>query len=120
MSVELTEDALVEDAEALHVAFDRLRQIGARIYIDDFGTGYSALSYLHQFRIDAVKIDRSFVQAQSSERGALVMSGLLRFCEALNLQIVVEGVETRISALESSAEIIVQGWYFSKALPGPG
>ena len=94
VSVELTEDALVEDAEALHVAFDRLRQIGARIYIDDFGTGYSALSYLHQFRIDAVKIDRSFVQAQSSERGALVMSGLLRFCEALNLQIVVEGVET--------------------------
>ena len=120
VSVELTEDALVEDAEALHVAFDRLRQIGARIYIDDFGTGYSALSYLHQFRIDAVKIDRSFVQAQSSERGALVMSGLLRFCEALNLQIVVEGVETKeISALESSAEIIVQGWYFSKALPGP-
>ena len=49
------------------------------------------------------------------------MSGLLRFCEALNLQIVVEGVETTgISALESSAEIIVQGWYFSKALPGPG
>ena len=94
VSVELTEDALVEDAEALHMAFDRLRQIGARIYIDDFGTGYSALSYLHQFRIDAVKIDRSFVQAQSSERGALVMSGLLRFCEALNLQIVVEGVET--------------------------
>ena len=122
VSVELTEDALVEDAEALHMAFDRLRQIGARIYIDDFGTGYSALSYLHQFRIDAVKIDRSFVQAQSSERGALVMSGLLRFCEALNLQIVVEGVETdkEISALESSAEIIVQGWYFSKALPGPG
>ncbi len=62
------------------------------------------------------------MQAQSSERGALVMSGLLRFCEALNLQIVVEGVETdkEISALESSAEIIVQGWYFSKALPGPG
>ena len=66
VSVELTEDALVEDAEALHMAFDRLRQIGARIYIDDFGTGYSALSYLHQFRIDAVKIDRSFVQAQAA------------------------------------------------------
>ncbi len=120
VSVELTEDALVEDAEALHTAFGRLHGIGCRIYIDDFGTGYSALSYLHQFSIDAVKIDRSFVLAQASERGAQVMSGLLRFCEALDLQIIVEGVETQeqISALESSAEIIVQGWFYSKALPG--
>ncbi len=120
VSVELTEDALVEDAEALHTAFGRLHDIGCRIYIDDFGTGYSALSYLHQFAIDAVKIDRSFVLAQASERGAQVMSGLLRFCEALDLQIIVEGVETQeqISALESSAEIIVQGWYYSRALPG--
>ncbi|CAB3666920.1 hypothetical protein LMG3458_00889 [Achromobacter deleyi] len=120
VSVELTEDALVEDAEALHTAFGRLHGIGCRIYIDDFGTGYSALSYLHQFEIDAVKIDRSFVLAQRSERGAQVMSGLLRFCEALDLQIIVEGVETQeqISALESSAEIIVQGWFYSRALPG--
>ncbi|MBB1627653.1 PTS sugar transporter subunit IIC [Achromobacter sp. UMC71] len=120
VSVELTEDALVEDAEALHTAFSRLHGIGCRIYIDDFGTGYSALSYLHQFAIDAVKIDRSFVAAQASERGAQVMSGLLRFCEALDLQIIVEGVEEQeqISALESSAEIIVQGWFYSRALPG--
>ncbi|MNK47203.1 Lichenan permease IIC component [compost metagenome] len=120
VSVELTEDALVEDAQALHTAFGRLHGIGARVYIDDFGTGYSALSYLHQFQIDAVKIDRSFVQAQGHDRGALVMSGLLRFCEALNLQIIVEGVETdaQLSALASSAEIIVQGWYYSKAMSG--
>ncbi|MGS1109710.1 PTS sugar transporter subunit IIC/EAL domain-containing protein [Achromobacter anxifer] len=120
VSVELTEDALVEDTQALHTAFDRLHAIGARVYIDDFGTGYSALSYLHQFEIDAVKIDRSFVVAQDSDRGALVLNGLLRFCEALNLQIVVEGVETdqQLMALESPAEIIVQGWYYSKALSG--
>ncbi|CAB3891546.1 PTS sugar transporter subunit IIC/EAL domain-containing protein [Achromobacter anxifer] len=120
VSVELTEDALVEDTQALHTAFDRLHAIGARVYIDDFGTGYSALSYLHQFEIDAVKIDRSFVSAQDSDRGALVLNGLLRFCEALNLQIVVEGVETdqQLTALESPAEIIVQGWYYSKALSG--
>lgn len=120
VSVELTEDALVEDAQALHTAFDRLHAIGCQVYIDDFGTGYSALSYLHQFEIDAVKIDRSFVQAQGSERAAQVMSGLLRFCEALDLRIIVEGVETReqLAALESSAEIIVQGWFYSKALSG--
>ncbi|MNO02924.1 phage resistance protein [compost metagenome] len=48
------------------------------------------------------------------------MSGLLRFCEALNLQIIVEGVETdqQLMALASPAEIIVQGWYYSKAMPG--
>ncbi len=67
-----------------------------------------------------MKIDRSFVCAQDSDRGALVLNGLLRFCEALNLQIVVEGVETdqQLMALESPAEIIVQGWYYSKALSG--
>lgn len=120
VSVELTEDALVEDAQALHTAFDRLHAIGSKVYIDDFGTGYSALSYLHQFAIDAVKIDRSFVQAQHSERGVQVMSGLLRFCEALDLQIIVEGVETpeQLAALDSSAELIVQGWLYSKALSG--
>ena len=74
VSVELTEDALVEDAEALHMAFDRLRQIGARIYIDDFGTGYSALSYRTS---SASTRSRSTAAScrRSSERGALVMSG---------------------------------------------
>jgi len=77
------------------------------------------LSYLHQFPVDFIKIDRSFVVAQRDPKGAQVMTGMLRFCEALNLGVVVEGVETaeQLAFLNTGAELIIQGWYFSKALP---
>ena len=98
----------------------KLHALGARVYIDDFGTGFSALSYLHQFPVDGIKIDRSFVLAQREPKGAQVLNGLLRFCETLKLKVVVEGVETReqLDFLQSSAELTIQGWYYSKSLPG--
>lgn len=94
ISVEITEDALVGDVQATRQTIQRLQAIGAKVYIDDFGTGFSALSYLHQFPVDFIKIDRSFVVAQRDPKGAQVLTGMLRFCEALNLGVVVEGVET--------------------------
>ena len=120
ISLELTESALVGDVPATHRLIERLHRIGAKLYIDDFGTGYSALSYLHQFKVDVVKIDRSFVVAQRDAHGERLLNGLLRFCEVLELGIVVEGVETReqLDALQSSSELIIQGWYFSPALEG--
>ncbi|ERO65826.1 hypothetical protein P308_17545 [Pseudomonas piscis] len=97
-----------------------MHALGAKVYIDDFGTGFSALSYLHQFPVDGIKIDRSFVLAQREPQGAQVLNGLLRFCETLGLKVVVEGVETQeqLEFLQSSLELIIQGWYYSKALPG--
>ncbi len=120
VSVEITEDALVGDALLTQRWIEQLHALGAQIYIDDFGTGFSALSYLHQFSVDGIKIDRSFVLAQHDPRGALVLSGLLRFCETLGLKVVVEGVETReqLEFLHSSSELVIQGWYYSKSLPG--
>ena len=125
VSVEITEDALVGDIQATRQMIQKLQAIGAKVYIDDFGTGFSALSYLHQFPVDFIKIDRSFVVAQQDPKGAQVLTGMLRFCEALNLGVVVEGVETaeQLAFLQSGrghagAELIIQGWYFSKALPG--
>ncbi len=120
VSVEITEDALVGDIQATRQTIQKLQAIGAKVYIDDFGTGYSALSYLHQFPVDFIKIDRSFVLAQHDPKGAQVMTGMLRFCEALNLGVVVEGVETaeQLAFLNTGAELFIQGWYFSKALPG--
>lgn len=119
ISIEITEDALVGDVQVAYDVVNKLRAMGARLYIDDFGTGYSALSYLHRFPVDCIKIDRSFVVAQRDPKGAQVLNGLLRFCEALNLAVVIEGVETQeqLDFLQSSAELIIQGWYFSKALP---
>jgi len=120
VSVEITEDALVSDIPATRQNIQKLQAIGAKVYIDDFGTGFSALSYLHQFPVDFIKIDRSFVVAQHDPKGAQVLTGMLRFCEALNLGVVVEGVETaeQLAFLNTGAELIIQGWYFSKALPG--
>ena len=76
--------------------------------------------YLHKYPLDCLKIDRSFVVAQHDPKGAQVLTGMLRFCEALNLGVVVEGVETaeQLAFLNTGAELIIQGWYFSKALPG--
>lgn len=120
ISVEITEDALVGDIQLTRRMIEKLQAIGAKIYIDDFGTGFSALSYLHQFPVDFIKIDRSFVLAQRDPKGAQVLTGMLRFCEALKLGVVVEGVETaeQLAFLQSETELIIQGWYFSKALPG--
>ncbi|MFB3305459.1 EAL domain-containing protein [Pseudomonas sp. AMR01] len=120
VSVEITEDALVSDVPATRQTIQKLQAIGAKVYIDDFGTGFSALSYLHQFPVDFIKIDRSFVVAQHDPKGALVLTGMLRFCEALNLGVVVEGVETaeQLAFLNTGTELFIQGWYFSKALPG--
>ncbi|MGY2401973.1 PTS sugar transporter subunit IIC/EAL domain-containing protein [Pseudomonas sp. SDO5271_S396] len=120
VSVEITEDALVGDIQATRQTIRKLQAIGAKVYIDDFGTGFSALSYLHQFPVDFIKIDRSFVVAQHDPKGAQVLAGMLRFCEALNLGVVVEGVETaeQLAFLNTGTELIIQGWYFSKALPG--
>ncbi|KTC63585.1 PTS sugar transporter subunit IIC [Pseudomonas fluorescens ABAC62] len=120
VSVEITEDALISDIPATRQTIGKLQAIGAKVYIDDFGTGFSALSYLHQFPVDFIKIDRSFVVAQLDPKGAQVLTGMLRFCEALNLGVVVEGVETaeQLAFLQTGPELIIQGWYFSKSLPG--
>lgn len=120
VSVEITEDALVSDIQATRQTIQKLQALGAKVYIDDFGTGFSALSYLHQFPVDFIKIDRSFVVAQHDPKGAQVLTGMLRFCEALNLGVVVEGVETaeQLAFLNTGAELFIQGWYFSRALPG--
>lgn len=120
VSVEITEDALVGDTQVTRQTIQKLQAIGAKVYIDDFGTGFSALSYLHQFPVDFIKIDRSFVVAQRDPKGAQVLTGMLRFCEALKLGVVVEGVETaeQLAFLSTGPELFIQGWYFSKALPG--
>ncbi|WP_338475066.1 EAL domain-containing protein [Pseudomonas khavaziana] len=120
VSVEITEDALVSDIPATRQTIEKLQATGAKVYLDDFGTGFSALSYLHQFPVDFIKIDRSFVVAQRDPKGAQVLTGMLRFCEALKLGVVVEGVETaeQLGFLSTGPEVFIQGWYFSKALPG--
>jgi EAL domain-containing protein (putative c-di-GMP-specific phosphodiesterase class I) len=90
-----------------------------RIAIDDFGTGYSTLSYLREFPIDIVKMDRSFVQKLGNARGddALVRS-VLEMGEALEMDIIAEGIEdhSQLDSLRALSCGIGQGFFFSRPL----
>lgn len=117
--LEITEHALTEQRPETIDTLARLREGGVRISLDDFGCGYSSLSYLHQLPIDAVKVDRSFVQALESERAERVLLGLVRLVDDLDLKIVIEGVETneQLEKIPQTDSISIQGWLYSPALP---
>jgi diguanylate cyclase (GGDEF)-like protein/PAS domain S-box-containing protein len=94
LCLELTESALMDDADLSLAVLRELKKLGVRLAIDDFGTGYSSLAYLRRFPIDAVKIDRSFVSGlgSRSEDGAIV-TAVLGLTRALGLMAIAEGVE---------------------------
>ncbi len=96
LELEITETALMQDAELTIATLRRLKSMGVRISIDDFGTGYSSLSYLKRFPIDVLKIDRSFLSrvTEDSDNQAIVRT-ILALARALKLEAVAEGVETR-------------------------
>jgi sensor c-di-GMP phosphodiesterase-like protein len=95
-----------------------LRQRGHSVHIDDFGTGYSSLSYLHDLSVDAIKIYQFFTRAIGT--GAVILAILppiLAMAEALNLQVVVEGVGTEQQAdyfAGSHQPVPAQGWFFGR------
>ena len=106
LEIELTERILMEDAKSTTSVLQELRRMGVRLAIDDFGIGYSSLSYLLQFPIDILKIDRSFVQkisANSDDR--TIVSAIIGMGRNLRYKVVAEGVETQ----EQSAYLLTQG-----------
>ena len=92
--MEITETAIMRDAEATAERLRVVKELGVRIAIDDFGTGYSSLAYLRQFPVDALKIDRSFISAiaDSPEGGALTRM-LVQLGKTLGLETLAEGIE---------------------------
>ncbi len=117
--LEVTETALVSDPDAVAERLAELRGLGVRLALDDFGTGYCSLSYLRQFDVDVLKIDRSFVSLLdgSPEDGAIV-HGLVQLGRTLRLEIVAEGVETAAQRDRLRAEHcdLAQGWLFAEPL----
>jgi sensor c-di-GMP phosphodiesterase-like protein len=120
LGIEITESASVGQPEIVE-AIALLRRRGHRVYVDDFGTGYSSLSYLHSLSIDAIKIDRAFTHAIGT--GAVTVSiipQILAIAEALNLDVVVEGVETAEQVEyfhDRKQPLYLQGWYFGFPVP---
>lgn len=119
IELEVTETVLIDDDDKVRDALMLLRRAGMRIALDDFGTGYSSLSYLQRFKVDKIKIDRSFVQhlGEGEEAGAVV-SAVVTLGHAMGLTVTAEGVETgdQRRFLERAGCNQMQGYFFSRAL----
>jgi diguanylate cyclase (GGDEF)-like protein len=119
LTLEITETALMRDADASASRLRALKDLGVRLAIDDFGTGYSSLAYLRQFSVDALKIDRSFIRgvAASSESAALIHT-LVRLGKTLNLETLAEGIEDheQLRALQRQDCDMGQGFLLARPL----
>ena len=119
LQLELTETVLMDDVDG-HVAVMRdLKKLGLSLALDDFGKGYSSLSYLHRFPIDRIKIDRDFVRGLPNSRAdQAIVSAVLSFARALDMEVVAEGVETQqhVDALRELGCEYAQGFFFHRPM----
>lgn len=117
LELEITESLLMQDTSHTNQTLEALKALGIRIAVDDFGTGYSSLAYLERFRVDVLKIDRSFINAiNATGRKGSVAGAIVGLGHRLGLEVVAEGVETedQLHHLHSSDCDVVQGFYFGK------
>jgi len=117
--LEATESGLMDIGSA-RKTLSRARALGHSTAIDDFGTGYSSLQYLQNLPMDALKIDRSFVNTIGTDSvSSPILSHIIEMAKSLNFFIVAEGVETKEQAdfLAARGVHFAQGWLFAKALP---
>ena len=120
LELELTESAVMADAETFIRATEKLKALGAALSIDDFGTGYSSLSYLKRFAIDCLKIDQSFVRNITSDpNDATIAMTVIALSHSMKLSVIAEGVETeaQLNFLRARDCDKMQGYYFSKPVP---
>jgi diguanylate cyclase (GGDEF)-like protein len=119
LELELTESALMSDAEESIAILEAISQMGVLVSVDDFGTGYSSMSYLRRFPVDKLKIDRSFIsEVTKRPEDASIVRAIISLAHSLHLKVVAEGVETseQLAFLENLECDQYQGFHFSKAL----
>ncbi|HWX69472.1 MAG TPA: EAL domain-containing protein [Steroidobacteraceae bacterium] len=119
LEVELTESAVMSDAQESIVILESISRMGVLVSVDDFGTGYSSMSYLRRFPIDKLKIDRCFVTEMTRRpEDASIVRAIISLAHSLHLKVVAEGVETpeQLALLTELGCDQYQGFYFSPAL----
>lgn len=120
VELELTESIVLGGGHEGEAQMRELRDTGIRFSIDDFGTGYSSLSYLYRLPVDAIKLDRSFVQAISTDLAARrLVQAMIGVAEGLGLDVIAEGVETddQRMALIAAGCPVMQGYFFARPAP---
>jgi len=119
LAIEITESSTA-DREVAMESIRMLRRRGHHIYIDDFGTGYSSLSYLLYLSVDTIKIDKAFTRAIGTESVTVaILPQIMAMAKSLNLEVVVEGIETDQQALyfsNGTQRIFGQGWLYGRAI----
>jgi len=117
LELELTESCLMSDPGQAGALLEEIRKVGVRIAIDDFGTGYSSLTYLHDFPLNALKIDKNFVQSvESNDRGGPIANMIVGLGKNLGLDVIAEGVETeaQLDYLRQQGCDIAQGYLYAR------
>ena len=120
LTLEITESVMLAEAEGITEALRALKALGVRLVLADFGTGYSSLAYLTRLPLDALKVDRSFVDGLGTEaRDTAITEAIVAMSHALSLQVVGEGAETALQVAELARMgcDFVQGYHFSRPVP---
>jgi diguanylate cyclase (GGDEF)-like protein len=121
LELEITENLLLNDSEAVIAQLRTLKGLGVAIVMDDFGTGHASLSYLWRFPFDKIKIDSSFIRAFDGpgREAEAVVKSIIALGRELKMRVTVEGIETAKQAafLEEADGDQAQGFYFSRPLP---
>ena len=115
---ELTESVMMKNAAS---NLDKLKALTDRnisLSIDDFGTGYSSLSYLHQFPVDTLKIDRSFISSMQKGEQTVIVKAILAMAKGMDIRVVAEGIETQwqYDLLRDEGCDVGQGYFISRPL----
>jgi diguanylate cyclase (GGDEF)-like protein/PAS domain S-box-containing protein len=118
LRIEITETALLDSPGEAALVLRELRDFGVKVYLDDFGTGYSSLSHLHKLPVDALKIDRSFVNSLLLPGRPAIVESILALARTLETSVVAEGIESEVQAreLERLGCTHAQGFLFSRPL----
>jgi diguanylate cyclase (GGDEF)-like protein len=119
LTIEITETAIMSNAEETSRRLAAVKELGVRVAIDDFGTGYSSLAYLQRFPVDALKIDRSFIaRLREGPEGETLIRTLIQLGESLSIETLAEGIEhdSDLSLLRDQRCSSGQGFLFARPL----
>lgn len=119
LELEMTESTMIENPEKVISTIDAIHSIGFTCSLDDFGSGYSALGLLKTLNVDVLKIDRSFFDINTTERGMTIINGIFQLAQNLNVRTVAEGIEMlpQVDTLQNIGCDMIQGYVFSRPLP---
>lgn len=122
--VEITETCLLSPSKTVHSNIENLRNAGVRVYLDDFGTGFTSFKTLTDFKVDGIKIDKSFVLGCDRDKTKReLIKCLISLANALDLKVTAEGVETNKQLeflLSQNQELQIQGYLFGRPMPSQG